>query len=256
MGTRALELAVLVWALAALPGCPADLGSCGDGHLDPGEACDDGNRVAGDGCSIDCRLVAPDLDGDGFSSPEDCNDRLASVYPGAPEIACDGLDNDCDPRTPDCPGGGDAGGGPGDAGAGPDASVDAAVPAPDACVPEVETCADCVDQDCDGADEPCDAAAGLTIDPPAPPPGSNVVIVVSSPADYVWVLLRHVSPDGQEEWLGCPDCVGSDGGRNTWTYSLGPLARGHHLVELGRDHVNDDPGVGTPVICRGFDVGP
>ena len=27
---------------------------CGNGVLDPGEACDDGNRVSGDGCSYDC----------------------------------------------------------------------------------------------------------------------------------------------------------------------------------------------------------
>lgn len=36
--------------------------SCGDRALDPGEACDDGNTSAGDGCGSDCRLemVAPD----------------------------------------------------------------------------------------------------------------------------------------------------------------------------------------------------
>jgi len=28
---------------------------CGDGHLDGGEICDDGNNVSGDGCSSDCR---------------------------------------------------------------------------------------------------------------------------------------------------------------------------------------------------------
>ncbi len=27
---------------------------CGDGHLDPGEVCDDGNNVSGDGCRSDC----------------------------------------------------------------------------------------------------------------------------------------------------------------------------------------------------------
>ena len=57
-------------------------------------------------------LYGLDLDGDGFGSPvvtttdcsqpagyvadaSDCNDLLASVYPGANEV-CDGLDNDCD----------------------------------------------------------------------------------------------------------------------------------------------------------------
>jgi cysteine-rich repeat protein len=29
-------------------------GTCGNGSVDPGEDCDDGNRIAGDGCSADC----------------------------------------------------------------------------------------------------------------------------------------------------------------------------------------------------------
>jgi len=31
-----------------------DPGSCGDGVIDPGEVCDDGNVTDGDGCSADC----------------------------------------------------------------------------------------------------------------------------------------------------------------------------------------------------------
>lgn len=41
------------------------------------------------------RGVAPDHDGDGFNSIDDCNDADSSTYPGAPEV-CDGKDNDCD----------------------------------------------------------------------------------------------------------------------------------------------------------------
>jgi cysteine-rich repeat protein len=32
------------------------LGACGDGHLDPGEQCDDGNTAGGDCCSATCQL--------------------------------------------------------------------------------------------------------------------------------------------------------------------------------------------------------
>ena len=47
---------------------------CGDGEVDPGEACDDGNTTNGDGCSSTCTI-------------EGCIPTT--------EI-CDGLDNDCD----------------------------------------------------------------------------------------------------------------------------------------------------------------
>lgn len=43
-----------------------------------------------------------DSDGDGFTNCNgDCNDNNLSIYPGAPETQCDGLDNDCNPLTVD-----------------------------------------------------------------------------------------------------------------------------------------------------------
>jgi hypothetical protein len=36
-----------------------------------------------------------DYDGDGWSEPEDCDDGNALIYPGAEEVAYDGLDQDC-----------------------------------------------------------------------------------------------------------------------------------------------------------------
>jgi cysteine-rich repeat protein len=32
--------------------------TCGNGEIEPPEACDDGNNVSGDGCAADCTLVA------------------------------------------------------------------------------------------------------------------------------------------------------------------------------------------------------
>ncbi|AGC43165.1 hypothetical protein MYSTI_01833 [Myxococcus stipitatus DSM 14675] len=61
---------------------------CGDGYLDSGEVCDDGNRAAGDGCRADCRGV--EVCGDGLvdsAAGEQCDD--GGRTPG------DGCDADC-----------------------------------------------------------------------------------------------------------------------------------------------------------------
>ncbi|MDH5601357.1 MAG: MopE-related protein [Gammaproteobacteria bacterium] len=41
-------------------------------------------------------ITDPDNDSDGFISSLDCNDNNASIYPGAPEIPYDGIDQNCD----------------------------------------------------------------------------------------------------------------------------------------------------------------
>lgn len=37
-----------------------------------------------------------DADGDGYFTPDDCDDDNDQVHPGATEICDDGIDNDCD----------------------------------------------------------------------------------------------------------------------------------------------------------------
>ena len=58
---------------------------CGDGFLDAGEECDDGNTAAGDGCSATCTL---ETCGDGVvNGSEECDDMNG--------VNGDGCDNNC-----------------------------------------------------------------------------------------------------------------------------------------------------------------
>ena len=53
------------------------------------------SRIQDDGSFVVCDLA--DLDDDGYAGCDgDCDNSLDSVYPGAPDAACDGTDNDCD----------------------------------------------------------------------------------------------------------------------------------------------------------------
>ena len=51
---------VLVCLFGSASGCSCGdsntQGVCGDGHVDPGEECDDGNTLSGDGCSSTCKI--------------------------------------------------------------------------------------------------------------------------------------------------------------------------------------------------------
>src|SRR5258706_11161928 len=68
---------------------------CGNALVQPGEACDDGNNVSGDGCSADC--MSDETCGNGVVDPqkgEQCDDHNA--------IDGDGCQHDCNlPRCGD-----------------------------------------------------------------------------------------------------------------------------------------------------------
>jgi cysteine-rich repeat protein len=52
---------------------------CGDGVVEPGEQCDDGNTVSGDGCSSTCQLEPPPCgggSGSGSGSGAVCGDGI------------------------------------------------------------------------------------------------------------------------------------------------------------------------------------
>ena len=72
-------------------GCSADCSStevCGNGVLDPGEACDDGNTQSGDGCSADCSST--EVCGNGILDiGEECDDGTSnSRTPNACRPGC------------------------------------------------------------------------------------------------------------------------------------------------------------------------
>ena len=94
---------------------------CGDGsaNLDPEEC--DGSDFRGDSCASfgfasgfllctpECRIETSncsgfsneDGDGDGYPATEDCDDQDPEVNPGMQEILGNGVDDDCNPATPD-----------------------------------------------------------------------------------------------------------------------------------------------------------
>jgi len=67
-----------------LPPCPGATAACGDGNLDPGEQCDDGNNISCDGCNAACQIEAC---GNGkVECAEECD---AGPLNGQPGSGCD-----------------------------------------------------------------------------------------------------------------------------------------------------------------------
>jgi len=94
-----------------LPCCTPAPEICGNGVDEDCDGqdlpcCTPAPEVCGDGVDQDCDgsdLTCPTCtgtgtnnDNDAYCTPTDCNDSSATVYPGAPEVECDTVDQDCD----------------------------------------------------------------------------------------------------------------------------------------------------------------
>ncbi|MCA9549754.1 MAG: DUF4215 domain-containing protein [Myxococcales bacterium] len=76
--------------------------ACGDGKMDFGEACDDGNDVSGDGCEADCSVTRVPACGDGIVDPgEQCDDGNQVAGDGC-EATCVSSINGLNPEVSGC----------------------------------------------------------------------------------------------------------------------------------------------------------
>lgn len=131
-----------------------------------------------------------DEDQDGFSTPSDCDDQDASIYPGATEIPYNGLDEDCDEA--------DLTDVDGDGWDGEEAGGEDCADVNDQIHPEAaEICENRVDEDCDGtADDGCTAAwdpndpGGLAWTCATAAPGPSVAVPLVLALLAVRVLKR------------------------------------------------------------------
>ena len=187
-----------------------------------------------------------DVDGDGYTEPEDCDDADASIHPGATET-CDGVDQDCDEQIdeeagswwyPDTDGDsfGDPGGSLVQSCAEPSDHVADATDCDDT-DPEInpgaaEICNNGQDDDCDGTDNGCGYVGTWSIDDVSPvrlDAGSDLMYAGAA------VGLSDLDLDGYADIvIGAPVYSGADKDKqeSRVAFLYGPVTVGGPIVEL------------------------
>jgi len=172
--------------------------SCGDSHVDPGEECDDGNKVSGDGCDANCTFTRC---GNGISTAgEQCDDGntldgdcCSATCTSAPDSDGDGV---CDVLDT-CPAvfNPSRTAGPNQADTDRDGIGDACDNCPRAINP------DQMDTDGDGFGDPCDSCRGTG---PSDSDGDGVC----DPADNCPFNANPDQKDSDGDGIadGCDDC--------------------------------------------------
>jgi len=153
-----------------------------------------------------------DADGDGFVDAtcggDDCDDGDPGVFPGANEVVCDGVDNDCDPATEDEPD---------DDGDGFSVCVDCDDMEPLVNPGEGELVCEGLDNDCDPAteDEPDADGDGMSVcvdcddNEPMAYPGAPEIVCDGVDNDCDPVTEDEPDADGDGATV-CTDCDDAD----------------------------------------------
>lgn len=178
----------------------------------------------------------PDFDGDGVIDAEDCAPDDRSVYPGAPDLYGDGIDQDCE----------GCGEGAGD---GVDADCDGAPRAGPGTTPDVEDCndndpavhpgaddpaGDDLDADCDGLD----GTVGLTLSlsPDGPTTLDDLHLTVEAAIEVEGFAIAWFRDDEELPDLADLETVPSDrtAKGQIWAVEVQPILLGQPLAASRR----------------------